>query len=44
MEERTFWRCTPRKLLALLEVHRRVNGGEDRVKDQVRKGFIDQVL
>jgi hypothetical protein len=39
--EDTFWRCSPRKLLALLEVHKRINGIE---AEEEKAVFIDQVL
>jgi hypothetical protein len=43
MNERGFWRSTPRKLLALLNVHKRVHGLEKQ-EEKVQMGYIDQVL
>lgn len=43
MNESEFWRCTPRKLFALLQVHnKRFEGEID--QQQTQRGFIDQVL
>ncbi|MED0676988.1 hypothetical protein ABEV55_12210 [Aneurinibacillus thermoaerophilus] len=43
MDEREFWRCTPRKLLALWGIYRRVHGLEKQ-EEKVQMGYIDQVL
>jgi len=42
MSEKEFWRCSPRKLYALLDVHSEIHGGEKKKKPKM--GFIDQVL
>jgi hypothetical protein len=42
MAEQEFWRCTPRKLWALLDVHSDLHGGEQ--KEKIQMGYIDQVL
>jgi hypothetical protein len=42
MSEREFWRCSPRKLIALFEVHKRVNGVKEEDKEQ--KVYIDQIF
>lgn len=54
MSEQTFWRCTPRKLLALAKVHAELRTPkEDKELPGRRKGksklpknraFIDQVI
>jgi hypothetical protein len=36
MNEETFWRCTPGKLMRLAEVHLQVHGGEQKEKPQER--------
>ncbi|WP_206704656.1 hypothetical protein [Paenibacillus alvei] len=43
MSEAVFWRCTPRKLFALWEVHKRVNGLDNTTPAQaeVPPGYID---
>jgi len=42
MPEREFWRCSPRKLYALLDVHTEMVGGGKKKKPKM--GFIDQVI
>jgi len=44
MSEVEFWRCTPRKLYALMEVHNDLQGGSGAGKKKPISGFIDQVL
>jgi hypothetical protein len=43
MDEKNFWRCTPRKFFALCDVHRKIHGinGE---QEETQMGYIDQVL
>jgi hypothetical protein len=42
MSEKEFWRCSPRKLYALLDVHMEMMIGKKKKKPKM--GFIDQVL
>jgi hypothetical protein len=47
MTERDFWRCTPRRLMALIKVHKEVNTPDDTdspksVKKQ-KMVYIDQI-
>ena len=53
MPEEEFWKTSPRKLNALLELHARLNGaGDEEVEeskqrkgtDTKKTGYIDQVL
>ena len=43
MSEKEFWRCSPRKLYALLDVHMEMMIGKKK-KEKSKMGFIDQVL
>jgi hypothetical protein len=43
MDEKNFWRCTPRKFFALLDVHKKVNRIEGE-QEEAQTGYIDQVL
>jgi hypothetical protein len=43
MDERSFWRCTPRKLIALWDMHKLVNGLETEEEKQQKVVPIDQV-
>lgn len=44
MSEAVFWRCTPRKLLALWDVHKKVNGLDKMSgNDQPEEVFIDEL-
>jgi len=40
MTEEQFWRCTPKKLQALFNVYKKVNG----IEDKEEKGFIDDLI
>lgn len=44
MPEEKFWKCTPRKLAALMDMYNKLNGGgnSEDTKKQVR--FIDEVM
>lgn len=42
--EAAFWRMTPRKLKALIDVHVMINNPEEGKKKNSASGFIDQVL
>ncbi|WP_084177459.1 hypothetical protein [Geobacillus vulcani] len=42
MNEKDFWRCTPRKFFALCDVHRKMHGTSE--QEETQTGFIDQVL
>lgn len=46
MNESTFWACTPNKLFALLEVHKKYHGldGEHNKPTQPPPGYIDQFI
>jgi len=45
MPEQAFWKCTPRKLIALIDVHVKINGGDSKKeKAQPKQGFIDHVI
>jgi hypothetical protein len=47
MTEREFWRCVPRKLYALMDVHTGLHGGGKsggEKKEKPEMGYIDQVL
>lgn len=39
MDEKQFWRCTPRKLSALSRVHAEVNNPEEHKKSKTDKGL-----
>ncbi|WDU84206.1 hypothetical protein [Caloramator sp. Dgby_cultured_2] len=41
MSEEEFWRCTLRKLIALFEVHKQVQGIE--TKEEEQEVFADQI-
>jgi hypothetical protein len=45
MSEKEFWRCTPRKLFALWNVHKKVNGLDTKTtkKEENKEVFIDQL-
>ncbi|WP_433943462.1 hypothetical protein [Paenibacillus sp. SN-8-1] len=46
MSETVFWRCTPRKLFALLAMHRKVNGLDPTETPEYKKtqAWIDQYM
>ncbi|MGF7046402.1 hypothetical protein J2T13_000878 [Paenibacillus sp. DS2015] len=46
MSEAGFWRCTPKKLFALLEIHQKVNGlGEAETEEPTHSAaYIDQFI
>ncbi|WP_413373290.1 hypothetical protein [Paenibacillus taichungensis] len=45
MTDQEFWRCTPRKLFGLWEVHMRVNGlDKENEKPSAPPGYIDQFI
>ncbi|WP_278320359.1 hypothetical protein [Clostridium sp. USBA 49] len=41
MSERVFWKCTPRKLMALFEVHKQVQGIE--TQEEEKEVYADQI-
>jgi len=41
MSENEFWRCTPRKLFALYDVYKDVNGIKS---EKEESGYIDDIL
>lgn len=43
MDERTFWRTPLRKLMALWEVHKEVNGLNKTGKSEEKEVFIDEL-
>jgi hypothetical protein len=44
MSDKEFWKCTPRKLTTLLDVHIEMNTSRDEQKDKKeKKVFIDQI-
>lgn len=43
MDERSFWRCTPRKLMALRDTHFVVNGLKTKEDQPEPEVFIDQI-
>lgn len=46
MTPRTFWKTTPRKLVALIHVHSEVNSGEPHEDEwtETPTGYIDNVM
>ncbi len=45
MSEAVFWRCTPRKLFALWDVHKKYHGLEDGAdQDKASTSYIDQFI
>lgn len=50
MTEGTFWKCTPKKLFALLEAHNKANtidedeNGEYKPKEKVEKLSLEEAL
>lgn len=44
MSEDSFWNCTHKKLLALLEVHNEVNRKKDGLDNSEEEGFIDNMI
>ncbi|WP_432408640.1 hypothetical protein [Wukongibacter sp. M2B1] len=44
MTETEFWRCTPRKLFSLWEIHKEVNQLNKSNKDNTKEGYIDDVI
>jgi len=44
MSEKEFWRCTLKKLYALWNVHKQVNGLEVRENKKDDRAYIDQIL
>lgn len=43
MNEEQFWRCTPRKLFALLEAHNRANAVDEAEKPQAQKMTLEDL-
>lgn len=43
MDERSFWRCTPRKLFSLWEVHKKVNGLDKQDPQGAEEVYIDEL-
>ncbi|WP_337039328.1 hypothetical protein [Paenibacillus illinoisensis] len=45
MQETVFWRCTPKRLFALWEIHKRVNGLEEKdAAPNDPSGYINQFI
>lgn len=44
MSEDSFWNCTHKKLLALLEIHNEVNRKKYGLDDSEEEGFIDNII
>ncbi|GIO39296.1 hypothetical protein J41TS12_41570 [Paenibacillus antibioticophila] len=46
MSEAVFWSCTPRKLFALMDVHRKYHGGDESQSPEYQKAqaWVDQYI
>lgn len=44
MDEAALWRCTPKKLFALLEVHQKVNGLSEPEETTHSDAYINQFI
>lgn len=44
MAPNLFWRCTPRKLNTLVNVHMEITNGKSNKEASVVTGFIDDIL
>lgn len=42
MTEEQFWKCTPKKLIGLMKVHKEVNGIKDNENEKI--DYIDSIL